>query len=251
MKWLGENMKAIILAAGVGKRLRSVTEDPKCLLNVNGKALIQRYLEAFDDLNIRDVRIVVGYGKEKIKEFVRKVPFDGEIEFVENKEYEKGSILSLWKGIENIRENVILMDGDVYFEQEVLRRLVESSFKNCLIVDTTSENRGEEVIAGIRDDKIKALGRGLRGNFDLIGEWVGFIKCSKSAMEYLKQILDKEIKILKHKRGYEEILPLLFKQTEFNYEMIDGLKWIEIDFPEDIKKVGTHIYSETLKEEGE
>lgn len=228
-------MKAIVLAAGVGKRLRSVTDDPKCLLNINGKALIQRYLEAFDDLNIRDVRIVVGYKKEKIEEFVREVPFDGEIEFVENKGYEKGSILSLWQGIRDMEADIILMDGNVYFEQDVLKKLVESPFKNCLIIDTISESRGEEVMAGVRDDKIIALERGLKADFDLLGEWVGFVKISKSCVEILKGIV-KEVIEKTNYRDYEEILPQLFEQVEFNYALVDGLKWVEIDFKEDVER---------------
>ena len=228
-------MKAIILAAGVGKRLKDVTEDPKCLLNINGKALIQRYLEAFEDLNIRDVRIVVGYKKEKIKEFVKKVNFDGEVEFVENGEYEKGSVLSLWQGIKNIKADIILMDADVYFEREVLRKLLDSPFKNCLVMDTTSENSGEEVMAGVRDGKIIALERGLKGDFDLIGEWVGFVKISKGGVEILKEIVKDVIGETDYK-DYEEILPLLFEQVEFNYELVDCLKWIEIDFVEDLEK---------------
>jgi len=228
-------MKLIILVAGVGKRLRSVTDGPKCLLNVNGKALIQRYLEAFEDLNIRNVRIVVGYKKEEIEEFVRGMPFEGEIEFAENKEYEKGSILSLWWGIRDVEEGVILMDGDVYFEWEVLRRLTKSSFKNCLIIDTTSQSKGEEVMAGIRGDKIITLGKGLRGSFDLMGEWVGFIKISKEGVVILKGIAKETIKKDIYK-NYEDVLPQLFKQMKFNYELVDGLKWIEIDLPRDIMK---------------
>ena len=228
-------MKAIILAAGVGKRLRSAIEDPKCLLNINGKTLIQRYLEAFEDLNIRDVRIVVGYKKDKIEEFVRKAPFDGEIEFVENKEYKNGSVLSLWHGIRDVEGNIILMDADVYFEQEVLRRLVESPFKNCLIMDMTSENRGEEVMAGVRDGKIKALERELKGDFDLMGEWVGFIKISKEGVKILKEIVKEGIRKRNYK-DYEEVLPKLFEQVEFNYELVDGLKWIEIDFEDDLER---------------
>jgi len=228
-------MKAIILAAGVGKRIRSVTDDPKCLLNINEKTLIQRYLETFEDLNIRDVRVVIGYKKERIKESLRKISFSGEIEFVENKGYEKGSILSLWEGIKDIMDDIILMDADVYFEREVLRRLIESPFKNCLIIDTTSESRGEEVMAGVRDDKIMALERGLKADFDLIGEWVGFIKISKSGVEILKEIV-KEVIEKTNYRDYEEILPQLFERVEFNYELVDGLKWVEIDFKEDVER---------------
>jgi len=229
-------MKAIILAAGVGKRLRSVTDSPKCLLEIKGKSLIQRYLEALQEVGIKKVVIVVGYKKEKVMDAVGKISFSGRVNFIENPEYERGSILSLWKARDELNEEIVLMDGDVYFEQEVLKKLVESSFKNCLILDTTSENRGEEVMAGVRDGKIIALERGLKGSFDVIGEWVGFMKMSKNATVYLKRILKAEIELQEYEKGYEDVLPELFKQVNFNYELVDGLRWIEIDFPEDVKK---------------
>jgi choline kinase len=230
-------MKVIILAAGVGKRLRKYTEEPKCLLEVNGKPLIHRYLEVLQGVNIKKVVIVVGYKKEKVIDAVSKISFPGRVNFIENPEYERGSILSLWKARDELNESVILMDGDVFFEQEVLKKLVKSPFKNCLIIDTTSKNRGEEVIAGVKDDKIIALDRGLKGSFDVIGEWVGFMKISKNATVYLRQILTAEIKLQEYERGYEDVLPELFKQVDFNYELVDGLSWVEIDFPDDVKKV--------------
>jgi len=227
-------MKAIILAAGVGKRLRSVIDSPKCLLEINGKTLIQRYLEVLQGVNIKDVVIVVGYKKEKVIDAVGKISFSGRVNFIENPEYERGSILSLWKARDELNEEIILMDGDVYFEQEVLKKLVDSSFKNCLIIDTTSENRGEEVMAGVRNGKIIALERGLKGSFDVVGEWVGFMKISKNATVYLKRILKAKIELQEYEKGYEDVLPELFKQVDFNYELVDGLSWVEIDFPKDV-----------------
>ena len=229
-------MKAIILAAGIGKRLRSVIDSPKCLLEINGKTLILRYLEVLQGVNIKEVVIVVGYKKEKVIDAVGKISFSGRVNFIENPEYERGSILSLWKARDELNEEIVLMDGDVYFEQEVLKKLVESSFKNCLIIDTTSENRGEEVMAGVRNGKIIALERGLKGDFDIIGEWVGFLKISKNAAVYLKRILKAGIELQEYEKGYEDVLPELFKQVDFNFELVDGLSWVEIDFPEDVKK---------------
>lgn len=228
-------MKAIILAAGVGKRLRSVIDSPKCLLEINGKTLIQRYLETLQEVGIKKVVIVVGYKKEKVIDAVGKISFSGRVNFIENHEYERGSILSLWKARDELNEEIVLMDGDVYFEQDVLKKLVESPFKNCLIIDTTSENRGEEVMAGVRGSKIIALERGLKADFDFIGEWVGFVKISKSCVEILKRIVKEVIKKTNY-RDYEEILPQLFEQVEFNYALVDGLKWVEIDFKEDVER---------------
>ncbi len=229
-------MKAIILAAGVGKRLREHTEEPKCLLAINGKTLIRRYLEGLQEVGIKEVVIVVGYKKEKVIDAVGKISFSGRVNFIENPEYERGSILSLRKARDELNEEIVLMDGDVYFEQEVLKKLVESSFKNCLIIDTTSENRGEEVMAGVRNGKIIALERGLKRDFDRIGEWVGFLKISKNATVYLKRILKTGIELQEYEKGYEDVLPELFKQVGFNFELVDGLSWVEIDFPEDVKK---------------
>ena len=227
-------MKAIILVAGVGKRLRNVTDDPKCLLKINGVPLLGGYLNALEYLNILDIVMVVGYKKEKIIEFAKKYSFQGNIKFIENPDFTKGSILSLHRARNELDGNVILMDGDVYFEMEILTKLIDASEENLVAIDTTSCSAGEEMMVGVKHGRILDMARALAGNFDIIGEGIGFYKFNNLACEELKKILEEQVKLGKYDLGYEDILPFLFQRVHFKPIIVDGLKWIEIDFKDDV-----------------
>lgn len=227
-------MKAVILVAGVGKRLRGVTGSPKCLLKIGGVALIERYLSALAKLNVRDVVLVVGYEKERVIEFVGRLSFPGNIEFVENPDFTRGSILSLYRAMAVVDGDFLLMDGDVYFESEILKTLVRSDPENLVAVDTKSSSSGEEVMVGIKGARILDMSRNLAGNYDVVGEAVGFYKLGGQGAEELRGILEEQVKLGKHNLGYEDILPLLFQRIHFRPLIVDGLRWVEIDFEEDV-----------------
>jgi len=229
-------MKAIILAAGVGKRLKGTTEEPKCLLKINGLTLMERYLGALEKAGILDVVIVVGYGKEKIIEHVQNLNFPCGIKFIENPDFHKGSILSLYRAIGELSGDVLLMDGDVYFEPEILNRLVNGEQGNLLAVDTTSNSTGEEMMVGIKGGQILDIKRKLLGDFDVTGEAVGFYRFDARASTELREILEEHVEAGEHNLGYEDILPFLFQKLNFSPVVIDSLRWVEIDFKEDISR---------------
>lgn len=230
-------LKVIILAAGFGRRLKELFEHPKCLLKIGKQTLIERYLKALTKNGIREIIIVVGYKQEEIISFVKELSLPLKIKFIENLDFKKGSILSLWKAKEELKGNVLLMDADVYFEEEVLKRLINSKKNNLLLIDATSKGEGEEVLVGIKDNFVIDLARDLgKKNFDLIGEWIGFLKIDDKGSKCLKKIVEQKIKDEKFDLGYEDVLPEILKELQVNYELVNGLKWVEIDFPEDVKQ---------------
>ena len=229
-------MKAIILAAGIGKRLKGTTDEPKCLLKISGLTLLERYLGALEKMRILDVVIVVGYRKEKIIDFVTTLNFAGDIKFIENPDFQKGSILSLNRAVGELEGDVLLMDGDVYFEPEILARLVNEEGVNLVAVDTTSKSTGEEMMVGINAGRILDIKWELAGSFDSSGEAVGFYRLGEQASDTLRKILTEHVAAGEHNLGYEDILPFLFQSLNFNPVIIDGLRWVEIDFDEDISR---------------
>lgn len=229
-------LKAIILAAGVGKRLKGYFDGPKCLLKIGEKRLIERYLKSLAIYGIKEVVIVVGYKKDEIIGFVHRNDFQLKIKFIENPDFKKGSIISLWKAKDELKENILLMDADVYCEEDVFKKIIQSKKNNLLIIDTTSKGVEEEVVAGIKNERIIDMSRALKGDFDILGEWVGFLKIDDAGANCLKEIVEQRINNKEFEIGYEDVLPVLFKKIPFNYELVDGLQWVEIDFPEDIKQ---------------
>ncbi len=230
-------MKAIILAAGIGNRIRDYTDKPKCLIETRNKTLIERYLEHFEELGIEDVVVVTGYRKDLVEQKIQTIPFKGSIRVIANSDYSRGSILSLWTAREELDDTILLMDGDVFFEKEILRRLMEAKGVNSIVIDTVSPNAGEECIAGIKKGRVCTIERGLKGDFDLMGEWVGFLKMEKTTTNILRRIVENNIEKGNLDIGYEDILPDLFKKVDFSFEDINGLKWVEIDFIGDVERV--------------
>ena len=131
-------MKAVILAAGVGKRLRHVIADrPKCLIELGERTLLSRYLESLATLAITQVVMIVGYQQELIRRAVKTERFPGEVHFEVNDAYERGSIGSLWAGRRELNDDVVIMDADVLYHPTILQRLVESPNPNSLLMDET------------------------------------------------------------------------------------------------------------------
>lgn len=240
-------MKAIILVAGVGNRIKDITDKPKCLLEINNKPLLVRYLNALTNLNISNVVFVVGYKKEMIEDIVNNFNFTGTIKFIENPDFLKGSILSLYKAKSELNGDIILMDGDVYFDEEILNKLVMSEADNLILIDTTSSSSGEEMMVGVKNDRVIDIKRKLVGDFDIIGEAIGFYKLSSLACETLKGILEDQINKGMDDVGYEDILPFLFQRVHFKSIIVDGLKWIEIDFKEDVYRAENLSKGEFIK----
>lgn len=129
-------MKAIIIAAGQSKRLRPLTEElPKCMLEVNGKPIIENTIELFRQNNIDDISIIVGYKKEKIK--IDKAAY------YENTDYSNNNILfSLMFAREKLeeavktKEEVVITYSDIWYENDALKALLASKDDISAVVDT-------------------------------------------------------------------------------------------------------------------
>ena len=235
-------MKAIILAAGVGKRLGTVAGGrPKCLVNVGKQSLLFRHLENLASLGILQVVIVVGYEEQQIRQAVALSTFPGTVHFVTNKQYTRGSITSLWEARHAIDEDVVIMDADVLYHPDILRRLVESSFSNALLMDETVSQQTEECMVAVQSERVIKLSKRLPSQYDFTGEGVGFLKVSKADRAMLLQSVQEPIKAGLLDMEYEDALQEFFNKAVVGYERIGGLPWVEIDFPEDIERAENKI----------
>lgn len=119
--------KAVILAAGSGQRLRPLTDNqPKCLVQVGGESILFRTLSTLAQYGIREAVIVIGHEGQKIIEATRDVFPQLQFTFVWANRYETtNNICSLWEARDHCDEDLLLIESDVVFEGEVLRRLLE------------------------------------------------------------------------------------------------------------------------------
>ena len=228
-------MKALILAAGIGKRLKA--NVPKILLKIGNKSLLERHVENLLNLGIKNIGIVIGYKSNQLRNFIKKIDKKKNIKIFKNSSYKLGSIVSLVSASNffYIKGNLILMDGDVLYDKKILKKLFNSKKKNCLIIDKKFEKGQEPVKVCIKNNKIIDFGKIVNQDFDYQGESVGFFKFSnKSSLKFLEQ----SRKIMKSNKNlmYEEAIQKIIKEKKIrmDFENITNLPWVEIDFKKDL-----------------
>jgi choline kinase len=230
-------MKAVILAAGVGKRLWPVTQHrPKCLIEIGGRTLLQRYLHSLAEVGVRRADIIVGYKQDMIRAAVASSSFGIRVQFLVNEQFQRGSISSLWLARTALDDDVLIMDADVLFHRDILRRLVDSPYPNALLMDESVKQTGEECMVVVQGGRVIALTKRMPLHYDYAGEGVGFLKVryadTPHVVASLRTYVDREA----WQMEYEDALAEFFQEVKVGHEKIGGLPWTEIDFPEDIEK---------------
>ena len=130
-------MQAVILAAGQGIRLRPLTDHcPKCLVEVGGKPILRYQLEALCETGVRECVIVVGHCAAQVRNVFGRRFRDLSITYVENAIFDStNNIYSLWLARREITEDLLLLEGDLIFEPELLMDLFDVPYENVAVVD--------------------------------------------------------------------------------------------------------------------
>lgn len=232
-----------MFAAGVGKRLQSFTQGrPKCLVTIDGQTLLSRHLEHLQRLGVKALVLVVGYKHEAIREAVENEDsFSGEVCWVVNEQYARGSITSLWAARAEMNDDVILMDADVLYAHEILRRLVASRHASALLMDETVRQDSEECMVSAIGQRVIRLSKSLPSSYEEMGEGVGFLRVSKDAIPVLLEAVQRHIDAEDLDMEYEDALQEFFERVPVGYEKIGGLPWVEIDFPEDVERATSQV----------
>lgn len=243
-------MKAIIIAAGKGSRLNPITNDkPKCMLELNGKTLLQHQICALKEAGIERIALVKGYKKEMID-----YP---DIIYYINDNYENNNILhSLFYAQEEMNSEFIAAYSDIFYETNVVKRLLESKEDISIVVDTDWRDyyegrtahpiqEAENVIFDTENNVIN-IGKILPDKDAVHGEFIGMMKCSKSGAEVFKRYFNR-LKQIYSKRPFQR--SRTFEKaylTDMFQDMADyGVKincviiekgWVEIDTVQDYEK---------------
>jgi choline kinase len=244
---------AIILAAGVARRLAPLTDHTqKSLLPVGGRAILARMLDALHAVGVRRVVIVVGHCADQVRALTATAPAGIAIECIENPAYQKGSSMSLYCAREVItREPTLIMDADVVFPREFLRRLVDAPAPQAFLIDEGFADTGEEVKIYVRDERVVALGKKVvPAAWDRVGEGIGFFKCGPAAGRELIGLLEQVIDDSQGICEYEDALHLLVSRQRVAAVGVTGLPWTEVDFAEDLHRAQSEIFPAIAKLEG-
>tara|TARA_A100001015_G_C14908605_1_gene679453 strand:- start:49 stop:1182 length:1134 start_codon:yes stop_codon:yes gene_type:complete len=244
------NCKALIIAAGLGSRLKKHTENlPKCMLDFGGKTLLQRQLDSYKKNNISDISLIRGYKKEKIN-------YKG-IKYFENNDYKNNNILnSIFYAEKIINGNIIISYSDILFDPSVVERTLKSDHDISVVVDIDWRgyyvgrkdhpiSEAENVIFN-SNNEVEKIGKINTGNEEVHGEFIGMIKLSNRGTEIFKEHFHRLKKIYWNKPFQRAKIFQKAYLTDFIQELVDiGIKvhcviiesgWKEIDTVEDYKK---------------
>ena len=250
-------MKVVMLAAGIGDRLgyTATQPPPKVLLRFGGKTLLQYHIEILKRQGIDELVLGVGYHHQDIERQIAALGARDFVRTVFNEDYEAGNIVTLWALRDELRcgRPVLLMDADVLYDEELVERLVNSTHRNCLLIDRAFDPGDEPVKVCVRDGEIVEFRKWLSAEYDFCGESVGFFKLSAEVAK--KIIVQTELYLRQGRRNepYEETIRdvlLTSPRGTFAFEDITGTPWIEIDFAADIERANDEVLPRILTAEG-
>lgn len=239
------SLTALILAAGYGSRIADVTTDPKSLLTINDKSLMDWHFESLAKVGIKDVVVVTGYKRDVLENYLEKFKSNFNLQYAVNDDYKvKGNTYSLFFGLEKVETDFLLFDADLIYETEILRAFVEDKNPNQILVGESSIDDIESAKAMIDKDGFvrmtidkRAVTAEERSRFSFAGEAIGILKFSK---EYRDDMFRECTKFLADEKNisknWEHVMNEFLLTHDMSIHQAVSDKWVEIDNREDYER---------------
>ena len=239
-------MQAIILAAGLGRRMMPLTQQVhKTLLRIGGEPIIDRLIGGLRESGIRRITLVTGYRADELENHVLQEFSDLDFSFIRNNLYEStNNIHSLALAFENMEftEDIILLESDLIYEPAVLRRLIHSKHKNVALVDRYRIGLDGTVVTISESNVITQVIPGsLQGpSFDFSDKYKT-LNIYKFSADFCRttfsRLLSYYSRIIDNNCYYELILGILvyMQQAQIHAETLNGEIWAEVDDPNDLR----------------
>ena len=239
-------VQAIILAAGMGKRLGELTRDnTKCMLKVNGTTLIERLLGQLDSVRngrLERIVIVTGYEGQKLRNYVSTLNVETPVEYVDNPIYATtNNIYSLWLAKDYLlQDDTLLFESDLIFEDSVVEKLLADSYPSLALVSKYESWMDGTVVKLGENREIDKFIPGTEFRYEECHSYyktVNIYKFSRqfSATHYVP-FLEAYSKALGNNEYYEQVLRVitLLDKPEIKALPLDGEAWYEIDDVQDL-----------------
>jgi len=225
-------MKAVILAAGRGGRLRGVVGDrPKCLARVGDTTLLERQIQALETCGLGPITVVAGYGETAVR---RVCPSD--VSIVSNARHATtNSLYSMWLARDVLDEAFVVLNCDVLFHPQLLADLVDARYDDALLVSARGDGAvysPEEMKVHIRRGLVCGMGKDLHDEF-CDAENIGIAKFSASGARMLVDELNRFVAAGDVRAWLPRAFDAFARTRPLYAVESRGLPWIEIDFPED------------------
>ena len=219
-------MKAIILAAGSGTRIKEITSSqPKTLLKIGNQSIIERLINQFKENGIEEVVVVTGYESDFLQNYLYKFK---NVRCIKYDNFQNtNNLYTLWSVSNEIKNNIIISFADLILENKIISSLIRSDGDIVMATDNSS----------ILPDTMKVRCEGtnlksitLTSADEATGNFIGIGKFNNNGCEILREYLDKMVK-KQHTKDYYTIAVNAYLNDGGNVTAlnVDGLKWIEID----------------------
>ncbi len=236
-------MQAVILAAGMGKRLKELTNDnTKCMIKVNGITLIERMLRQLEKRHLSRIIIVVGYKGQKLINFIDELCIQTPIIYIENPNYDKtNNIYSLALAKEFLcQDDTLLFESDLIFEDSVIDELLDDSRDTLALVDKYENWMDGTCMKLGEDDSIEAFISSKKFNYSEINSYfktVNIYKFSRNFSEFCYiPFLEAYLMALGNNEYYEQVLKVItvLDEPKIRAKRLQGQLWYEIDDIQDL-----------------
>lgn len=237
-------MQGMILAAGIGKRLKDLTKDnTKCMVKVNGVSLIERMLSQLDQLNLSRIVIVVGYKGDLLKSYIQGLGVKTPITYVENPIYDQtNNIYSLFLARDYLcQADTLLLESDLIFEDTVLNEIINDPRDSLALVDKYESWMDGTVVRLRSDDSIYDFTSSRKMDFSNSWKYyktVNIYKFSKKFSEHTYvPFLEAYCQALGRNEYYEQVLKVITMLENpgiYAKRLPAGSKWYEIDDAQDL-----------------
>lgn len=236
-------MKAIILAAGMGSRLKALTKDnPKCMVKVNGETLIERVLLQLDKCNLEEIILVLGYKKDVLKEFINNLGIETKISYIDNDIYDKtNNIYSLYMAKEEMLKNdILLLESDLIFDDSILKNLTADSNKNMAVIASYEPWMDGTCVKLDSENNIIDFVTSKKFDFNNTKDLYKTVNVYKFSKEFNKcyiKFLEAYLSSNGENQYYETVLETMINvlPNELKgFVLNDNQKWYEIDDKQDL-----------------
>ena len=230
-------MKAIILAAGMGKRLQNLSGGlPKSMIEIGGKSIIHRQIESCLAVGIKKFVFVLGFKKNILQDHILQKLKRENCSFVFNPVFDRTNTLySLWLARKYFDDDFIYFNADVIFKEELLLKISGKSKYSQLLLET--KHCGAEEVKMIIDEKnrIREIGKKLEVA-KCAGEFIGVGKFKADILPKFTHYLQVGIEEGQENNYFEYAVNLLAKDVILKAVSTEDIPCLEIDFPEDLKR---------------
>lgn len=238
-------MQALMLAAGMGKRLGKYTNNnTKCMVEVAGKKLIDRAIEAVEEAGINKMILVVGYEGQNLIDYIKANYADSQMqfEFIYNKDYAtSNNIYSFYLAKDYVvKDDTVLLESDLIYDKSLIRKMMTVKHKNLVAVARYKSWMDGTVVTCDDEGHITQFIDKADMNFELIGDYYKTVNVYKLSKQFCKNVyipfLEAYMKAYGLNSYYETTLKVVahLSKTQLNAYEIGDMPWYEIDDAQDL-----------------